>query len=33
MPRVVHHVEHLAGDRKVLQQRPAVPGSPPVTDE
>ena len=22
MPRVVHHVEHLSGDRKVLQQRP-----------
>ena len=24
MPRIVHHVEHLAGDRQVLQQRPAV---------
>ena len=24
MPRVVHHVEHLAGDGEVLQQRAAV---------
>ena len=22
MPRIVHHVEHLAGDRQILQQRP-----------
>ncbi len=28
VPRIVHHVEHLTGDRQVLQQRPAVrPGA------
>lgn len=33
VPGIIHHVEHLAGDRQILQHRAPKPTLAPVTDE